>query len=145
MKRGLLLSCCLFIATVSVFAQTIDDMQHKSSELQAEIARLQQRIALSSDDINGQLNKYRMSQRLIDNRQELIKGLDGEITLLNTDIQKKRLFKKIQTLINLLSVTHKKDSLSPIFLFINIFLVNIYKLLSCFSIHEISVCTSVVC
>ena len=39
----------------------------------------------------------------------------------------KRLFKKIQTLINLLSVTHKKDSLSPIFLFINIFLVNIYK------------------
>jgi hypothetical protein len=55
-------------------------MQHKSSELQAEIARLQQRIALSSDDINGQLNKYRMSQRLIDNRQELIKGLDGEIT-----------------------------------------------------------------
>ncbi len=89
MKRGLLLICCSFIATVSLFAQTIDDMQHKSSELQAEIARLQQRIALSADDIKGQLNKYRMSQRLLANRQELIKGLDDEITLLNADIQKK--------------------------------------------------------
>ena len=89
MKRLLLIISILISITGTLHAQGVEDMQARNRRLKEEIATLEKRIGTTAEDIKGQLNQYRMGQRLLSNRQELIKGMEEELAGLNTSIAEK--------------------------------------------------------
>jgi len=64
-------------------------MQAKNRKLQEEIALLQERVQTTSDDIKGRLNQYRLAQRILSNRQELVRGIEKELETLHQNILEK--------------------------------------------------------
>lgn len=92
---ALLLAC-------PVMAQNVQDMQKRGQQLQKEIDALQQRIEEAGGNLEGQVNQYRMGQRLLSSRQKLITGIEGEIASYNDRIVAKN--KAIQDL----SVQHEQ-------------------------------------
>lgn len=75
MKRLLLILSVMIFVAGTLRSQDVQNMQAKNRKLQEEIAMLQERIQTTSDDIKGRLHQYRLAQRLLSNRQELIRGM----------------------------------------------------------------------
>ena len=89
MKRFLLIISLLFVVTGTLLSQEVQDMQAKNRKLQEEIALLQERVQTTSDDIKGRLNQYRLAQRILSNRQELVRGIEKELETLHQNILEK--------------------------------------------------------
>ena len=89
MKRLLLILSVMIFVAGTLRSQDVQNMQAKNRKLQEEIAMLQERIQTTSDDIKGRLHQYRLAQRLLSNRQELIRGIETELETLHQDILEK--------------------------------------------------------
>jgi septal ring factor EnvC (AmiA/AmiB activator) len=64
-------------------------LQARNKRLKDEIAALEQRIQSTAGTIQGQLTQYRMGQSLLKSRQELIGGIEKELSALNSQITEK--------------------------------------------------------
>ena len=89
MKRTLLIVSVLCTLSGLLRAQNVEDLQARNRRLQEEISTLEERISSTADNIKGQLNRYRLGQRLLSSRQELIRGMETELARLNGDIAQK--------------------------------------------------------
>lgn len=77
----------LFVGVVA--AQDVGALQARNKRLKDEIAALEQRIQSTAGTIKGQLTQYRMGQSLLKSRQELIGGIEKELSALNSQITEK--------------------------------------------------------
>ncbi len=84
------LTALLFVCFAGlVVAQDVDALQVRNKRLKEEIAALEKRIQSTAGTIKGQLTQYRMGQSLLKNRQELIEGIEKELSALNNQITEK--------------------------------------------------------
>ncbi|HKM31006.1 MAG: peptidoglycan DD-metalloendopeptidase family protein [Bacteroidales bacterium] len=89
MRLNLLACVALFLVAGTVAAQDVDALQLRNRRLQEEIAALEKRIQSAAGTIRGQLTQYRMGQSLLKSRQELIRGMEEELQVLNNRITEK--------------------------------------------------------
>lgn len=87
-KRQLVVLVFMLFAGV-VAAQDVGALQARNKRLKDEIAALEQRIQSTAGTIQGQLTQYRMGQSLLKSRQELIGGIEKELSALNSQITEK--------------------------------------------------------
>ena len=86
MKRTLLIVSVLCTLSGLLRAQNVEDLQARNRRLQEEIATLEERISSTADNFKGQLNRYRLGQRLLSSRQELIRGMETALARLTGGI-----------------------------------------------------------
>ncbi|NLA15865.1 MAG: peptidoglycan DD-metalloendopeptidase family protein [Bacteroidales bacterium] len=86
MKRRGLFLVFLLLAAGKVASQDVSALQLRNKGLQEEIATLEKRIQSTAGTIKGQLTQYRMGQRLLESRKELIAGMEEELAVLNSHI-----------------------------------------------------------
>ncbi|HOF75828.1 MAG TPA: peptidoglycan DD-metalloendopeptidase family protein [Bacteroidales bacterium] len=89
MKRVLLILSILLAAGARAGAQDVGALQSRNNRLREEIATLESRIDSTTDNIRGQLTQYRLGQSLIASRQELLRGMEQELAVLNSRIAEK--------------------------------------------------------
>ncbi|MDD2289664.1 MAG: peptidoglycan DD-metalloendopeptidase family protein [Bacteroidales bacterium] len=89
MKRILLILSMLLAAGITARAQEVEELQSRNRRLREEIATLENRIHTTADNIRDQLTQYRLGQRLLSSRQELIRGMEQELATLNNRISEK--------------------------------------------------------
>ncbi|MFA5289235.1 MAG: peptidoglycan DD-metalloendopeptidase family protein [Bacteroidales bacterium] len=89
MKRILLILSMFLAAGITAGAQDVGELQSRNRRLREEIATLEKRINSTADNIRDQLTQYRLGQRLLSSRQELIMGLEQELATLNNSISEK--------------------------------------------------------
>ncbi|MFY9116857.1 MAG: peptidoglycan DD-metalloendopeptidase family protein [Bacteroidales bacterium] len=87
-KRQLVVLVFMLFAGVAT-AQDVGTLQARNKRLKDEIAALEQRIQSTAGTIQGQLTQYRMGQSLLKSRQELIGGIEKELSALNSQITEK--------------------------------------------------------
>jgi len=85
----LLILSILLAAGARAGAQDVGALQSRNNRLREEIATLESRIDSTTDNIRGQLTQYRLGQSLIASRQELLRGMEQELAVLNSRIAEK--------------------------------------------------------
>ena len=85
----MLILSILLAAGARAGAQDVGALQSRNNRLREEIATLESRIDSTTDNIRGQLTQYRLGQSLIASRQELLRGMEQELAVLNSRIAEK--------------------------------------------------------
>jgi len=89
MKRSVVI---LFISffTFSVFSQTLDELKEQREKTEKEIEYTNKLLEKTQKDTRSSLNKITIIGKQIDNRKQLINGINQEIQLIDADIVEKR-------------------------------------------------------